>query len=457
MSTAAANDEIARLGERVLGFYDRLDEQGRRQLEKRIWNRLDPLARFQLTASEGLLDEAELALVDQLRCEGQVADTTAVDQTMAVTLITKATRLCNLRCTYCNDWAVGPNQSMSFETMARVTSAVLSDPTHASVTFLWHGGEPTLLGQRWFERALLVQAMLRRPGQVVRNELQTNATRVTPGFAEFASRTGITLGASIDGPPEVHNRTRLYANGKPSWADVRSGLRVLEEHGHGSSVLMVVDQEILDLGAQSVFDALVAEGISGVGLLAAKPSNQPDAGPATPTDHYVTPDQAARFIIELDACRREAGIEFSIREADDIIERLGNTQVADCTLGGDCVGQFFIVEPNGEIAHCDNFLGDSDYEFGNITTQTFAEIRSSEKMRRLVENNRSELAAMSSCPGFEICQGWCPHERYTSRRHNPDHDPRCCGRLPLIDHFKGIDRPRRRLGSTVAVAAPTRR
>ncbi|MCB0991046.1 MAG: SPASM domain-containing protein, partial [Acidimicrobiales bacterium] len=118
--------------------------------------------------------------------------------------------------------------------------------------------------------------------------------------------------------------------------------------------------------------------------------------------------------------------------------------------------QFYIVEPNGDIAHCDNFLGDPDYQFGNITTQTFAEVRSDPRMQRLVEQNKAELEAMSSCPGFDVCQGWCPHERYTSRHHNPDHDPGCCGRLPLIDHFRHDRRAKAPTGVAVSLSAPRR-
>jgi len=57
-------------------------------------------------------------------------------------LIVKATRLCNLRCTYCHDWRSGPNQTMPFEVLTQLTAKALRDPEHDSVEFIWHGGEP---------------------------------------------------------------------------------------------------------------------------------------------------------------------------------------------------------------------------------------------------------------------------------------------------------------------------
>ncbi len=73
---------------------------------------------------------------------------------MHVALIVKATRLCNLRCTYCNDWREGHNQIMTFPVVATMIGKVLQDPLHDSVEFIWHGGEPTLLGRGFFEKVI---------------------------------------------------------------------------------------------------------------------------------------------------------------------------------------------------------------------------------------------------------------------------------------------------------------
>ena len=80
---------------------------------------------------------------------------------MHVALIIKATRLCNLRCSYCHDWRAGHNHIMTFPVMAAMTGKVLQDPLHDSVEFIWHGGEPTLLGRAFFEKAIHSQARLR--------------------------------------------------------------------------------------------------------------------------------------------------------------------------------------------------------------------------------------------------------------------------------------------------------
>src|SRR5271154_1121486 len=103
----------------------------------------------------------------------------------SVSLIVKATRLCNLRCTYCHDWAVGPDQTMAFDVLAHMTAAALQDPEHGTVDFIWHGGETTLLPISFYQRAMALQARFRRRGQTVHNIIQTNCTRLTPEWARF--------------------------------------------------------------------------------------------------------------------------------------------------------------------------------------------------------------------------------------------------------------------------------
>ncbi len=130
-----------------------------------------------------------------------------------MTLVVKGTRHCNLRCTYCHDWSDQPDATMSFDTLAALTAGALRDPAHSSVEFVWHGGETTLLPIEWYRRAMVLQARFRRPGQAIRNSLQTNATRLNDEWGRFLRDNHFTVGVSLDGPPEIHDQTRVDAAG----------------------------------------------------------------------------------------------------------------------------------------------------------------------------------------------------------------------------------------------------
>jgi len=352
-----------------------------------------------------------------------------------VTLVVKATRLCNLRCVYCHDWRAGPGHRMTFDVMARTTHAALRDEEHAFVTFVWHGGESTTLPRDFFAKALTVQERFRRPRQLVRNVLQTNATRLDDAWGRFLKAGGFEVGVSIDGPPELHDLKRRYASGRASFDHVLRGLDVLRRHDVPHHVLMVVDEDTLALGADRVFDFLVEHDIRRFGINAVAPVNQPDAAPGTPTDGYLEPQRVAPFLARLyDRWREHGDRGIRIRELEGLEARVGGGASTYCRLRGACLGDYFIVEPDGGVAHCDLFLGDPAYELGDVRTTTFAEMRTSAAMRALQTKRARELEQMSSCERFGVCQGWCPHERYLSARHNAEHDDTCCGLRELIDH-----------------------
>lgn len=350
----------------------------------------------------------------------------------------KGTRSCNLRCSYCHDWRSGPNQNMSFPVLARTIAAALGERSHNKIDFIWHGGETTLLPISFYERALFLQGQFRRPGQQVSNLIQTNATRLTEEWVEFLALNGFAVGVSLDGPPAIHDKERRFANGRPSSVAVLRGIQRLKSAGLPVSVLMVIDQEALNYGARAIFDFFVGSDIKAFGLLAATPANQPSAGPGTPTDHYVNPQQMSRFLADMYDCWIEHGdASVHIRELDGVLARLDRERSSFCTLGGQCLGEFFMVETNGDISHCDLFVGDSDYLLGSILTHDFASFRRSPAMQRLRQQNAQALRDMEKCCEFETCRGWCPHERYLSMRHNAGHRADCCGLLPLIQHIRG--------------------
>lgn len=72
-------------------------------------------------------------------------------------IVTKATRLCNLRCTYCHAWAEGPGNTMPFQVMVRAVKRLQSIRGVTHITYVWHGGEVTRLKPKFFRKFLWLQ------------------------------------------------------------------------------------------------------------------------------------------------------------------------------------------------------------------------------------------------------------------------------------------------------------
>jgi uncharacterized protein len=350
-------------------------------------------------------------------------------------LIVKATRQCTLRCAYCHDRQVGRREVMSFPVMARMTAGALAE--HERVQFIWHGGEPTLLPISFYEKAFLVQARLRRQGQKIGNCVQTNATRLTPAWARFFRANKIQVGISIDGPAHLHNSHRSYPSGEGSYEHVIQGLSLLKEHEVEFSGLVVVDEGTLEFGAQRLFDFLVGEGVRSFGLLAAKPRNEPAAEVGTAAAHYIEPARMNAFLMDLyDAWLSRGDRNVTIRELEGLKAQIKGVPAGSCTLSGECWGHYYMIEPDGSVVGCDVFSGDPRYTLGNIMSASFAEIANSPELLRLKKEHRDATEAMSGCPEFAVCKGWCPHERYVSVRHNKWHRDDCCGLRDLIAHIR---------------------
>ena len=316
-------------------------------------------------------------------------------------------------------------------------ASALNDPEHDIIDFLWHGGEPTILPISYYEKAMMVQSRFQRPGQIVMNSIQTNGTGITDSWAIFLRKNHFLVGISLDGPPEIHDNYRLYASGIPSSKDIYNSIRLLQEYKVPFSVLMVMDEGSLQVGPDRIFEFFLEMKIKRYGFLAATPINQPEAKPGTPTNHYVNPKRMNDFLIKFYDCWKAYGDpEIKVREFEAIFQRINNQKSLSCTLQGNCFGRYYIVEPNGDVAHCELFQGDSRYTVGNLLEDDFKSFRESDRMQQLTDHNQIELEGMKSCPEFSTCNGWCPHERYLAVRHDSSYNKTCCGLYDLISHIR---------------------
>jgi uncharacterized protein len=350
-----------------------------------------------------------------------------------VSLLVKATRLCNLRCAYCYEWRSGPDQTMPFPVAARLIAAALTDEEHDHVRFTWHGGEPTVMPVDFYRRMLWVQSRFRRPQQVVTNAIVTNGTRLTPEWLEFLAQHEFGVSVSIDGPAELHDTYRIDAAGRPTHARVIAGLEALREYGISFGILMVVDRAAVDLGPDAIFDYFLDIGVRSYGFNFVMPAAEPDAAAGTPAAHYITPAEKEQFLVRLyDRWVAHGDPTLRVRELAAFQERVWGKPALMCTLAGRCIGGIYAIEPNGDVTHCDFFLGDSRYRWGNITTQNFRDIRRSLNMATARAEREQALERMRGCQYFGVCQGGCPHEQYASLRHNPSHVDDCCGMAGVI-------------------------
>ncbi|WP_164010191.1 radical SAM protein [Pyxidicoccus trucidator] len=155
--------------------------------------------------------------------------------------IMKVASRCNLDCKYCymynladQTWRKQPRK-MSEEVLRAVARKVALAGTPAQIIF--HGGEPMLLGQDYYRRA--VQIFREECPKVRLNfGMQTNATLLNDAWVDTLYELGIGVGVSLDGPEDVNDANRVYrGSGSGSHADVVGAVRRLQSSEKGSKVL----------------------------------------------------------------------------------------------------------------------------------------------------------------------------------------------------------------------------
>jgi uncharacterized protein len=432
MRSSFSEQDMRRLAESLGEYALTLPEREKRVLFEMLLRAMEPLDRFLYLRTSDILSPDEEAVLLSLEKKSKREQRPAMAD---LSLIVKATRQCTLRCAYCHDWRGSRKEVMSFPVMAHMIARALTE--HEYVHFIWHGGEPTLLPISFYEKALLLQARLRRPEQKIGNSFQTNGTKLTPAWARFFRENNIQVGISIDGPAHLHNSHRSYRSGEGSYDHVIQGLNLLKEYEVQFSGLVVVDEGTLEFGAKRLLDFLVGEGILSFGLLPAKPQNEPAAKRGTTASHYIEPARINAFLMNLyDAWLSRGDQNVKIRELDALKKQIRGVSARSCTLSGECWGHYYAIEADGSVTGCDVFSGDPRYTLGNIMNTSFVKISNSAGLLQLKKEHRDATEAMRGCPEFPVCKGWCPHERYVSIRHNKGHRDDCCGLRDLIAHIR---------------------
>jgi len=172
-------------------------------------------------------------------------------------LYVNASQRCNLRCTYCfaehgDRYDGAPD--MDPDLARRAVDLALQNLAPGPPVFrlVFFGGEPWLA----FDLCLdlldyTARALSRRhPGAELSALFVTNFT--LPTEAQFQRMAGlpIDISVSVDGGQEAHDRYRVFADGRGTWANITERLRRLRHMAPGAlSAICTVTPENLDLVA----------------------------------------------------------------------------------------------------------------------------------------------------------------------------------------------------------------
>lgn len=160
---------------------------------------------------------------------------------------------CNLACTYCyvyemadNSWQRKP-KTISAETLDRTAGRIAEHAsTHrlGEVEVVLHGGEPLLCGAPFIENAIHRLRSALPVGTALTIRLQTNGTLLNKRMLDMLIKHEVKVGVSCDGNAGSHDARRRHADGRGSYRDVATGLRLLAGEPYAqafSGILCTID------------------------------------------------------------------------------------------------------------------------------------------------------------------------------------------------------------------------
>ena len=282
-------------------------------------------------------------------------------------LVKPAGAACNLACDYCFylDKAAlckDAPRIMPADVLERMVASYLALPFDA-FNIVFQGGEPLLAGLDFFRSAADAVRRHTRKETTVHLAVQTNATLMTPDAAKFFADEGWLVGASVDGPAEIHDAHRRTPDGRGTHAEALGGINALREAGCDYNVLTLVTKSNVD--APKKIYRYVRDELGGKWQQY--------------TDHLesISTQQWDRFLCGvLDAWLEDGDMgRVSVRNIDAALSYATFGRAEQCLFANRCDGHV-VVERNGDVYPCDFFVT-KETLLGNIMERDWSELRES--------------------------------------------------------------------------------
>lgn len=321
---------------------------------------------------------------------------------------------CNLRCDYCFYLKKGelyPEASkprMSEETLKAVLERYFETDQFV-YSMLWQGGEPTLMGQPFFDRVVALQKAFAPKGARIANAIQTNATLIKEELAAHLGRYRFLAGCSIDGPADLHDAHRRTKTRRGSHKRAAQGVQTLQRNGVPVNGVVLVSASNVD-SPQRVYRHLLEQGLRHLQFI---PCVEFDHE-GKPLPFTITGEQWGNFLLAVfeEWYRGHCG-HVSIRNFESVLAKMAGLADTECRLCSRC-DQYLVVEHNGDVYPCD-FYVDPAYLLGNVRENSFRQMRESDAYHAFMHAKGSVSQACSTCAYFNLCMGDCPKFRTGQR------------------------------------------
>jgi len=330
------------------------------------------------------------------------------------TMVLNVTNQCNLSCTYCYEYGEdkivqtenGKQPKMMTEQTARESVDFLLRESGKDAHMTFFGGE-TLLNFRVLKTTVAYAiGQAAALGKTIDFSMTTNATLLSPEVIDFLAehRFGVTI--SMDGPPDLQNKFRVFHNGAGSYDIMAPKVKALiaKHRSRPIGARVTLTRDTLDV--RRIYDHLTQElGFWEVGFAPVT------ASPDRP--HAFGDEGFEQVLSEFRALAQDylaAALENRHHGFSNVRETLGEihkgaSKAWPCGAGFGLLG----VSTGGDVALCHRFAGSDDHKLGTVKDG----IDRSKQAEFLGTHHVSDKTDCQTCWARPLCAGGCYHEAHT--------------------------------------------
>lgn len=317
-------------------------------------------------------------------------------------------------CTYCfyleksSLYPDAKTHRMSEEVLEEMVKQVMAQG-ELQISFSWQGGEPTLMGLSFFEKAVEFEKRYGR-GHSVGNGLQTNGILIDAAWAKFLNEYRFLVGLSLDGPEHVHDHYRFLRTGKGTWSLVADRAKLLLDSDVEVNALTVLNDYSVQF-PEEIYDSHKSLGLNYMQFIPCVEIDPKDRARAAlfsvPARKY------GEFLCKLfDMWRadfKEGTPTTSVRFFDSVFFSYAGFSPPECTLLGEC-GVYVVVEHNGDIYSCDFFV-EPGWRLGNVMEKDLVHMLNSQKQKKFSRMKAELPDVCRKCKWLHYCRGGCIKDR----------------------------------------------
>lgn len=328
-------------------------------------------------------------------------------------LIKPASGMCNMKCQYCfyrDEMAKRSTKSFGFmsdETLKNVIRKTMLR-TEGSISYAYQGGEPTLRGMDFFEKAVAYQKQYNKKGIRVQNALQTNGWLIDEKWCRFLKDNYFLVGLSVDGTAKYHDALRRTASGENTFEQVCRTARLFDAYKVEYNILTVVTPQIAR-NIEEIYREYQRRGWAFQQYIACL---DPLGELRGETEYSLDAEDYGVFLGRLFALWYQdykKDRQPYIRQFENYIGILLGYPPEACDQRGTC-GIQNVVEADGSVYPCDFYMLD-EYLLGNFNMDRLEHIDARRRETGFIERSCLLDETCRECRYYELCRGGCQRNR----------------------------------------------